>query len=226
MSFSSKGFTADGWIEAPDAGKPIVRPWEMGEMSGGHLHRPGPADPPVSAAEAWDQAIHAAREEGRAEGHATGAAEGRRSEEARTRSALDAAARAVSGVEVRMVRMEEAAKRDIPALAIAIASHLVGREVQADPAILARLVQRAVSEFLPDEPVRIRVNPRDLALLSAPMGATADGDGPVAGRTVRWISDPEVRPGGCLVESRERLVDGRVDTALERIYRAITEDVA
>jgi flagellar biosynthesis/type III secretory pathway protein FliH len=58
------------------------------------------------------------------------------------------------------------------------------------------------------------------------MGANAGEDTPIAGRSVRWISDPEIRPGGCLVESRERLVDGRVDTALERIYRTIIEDDA
>ena len=27
--------------------------------------------------------------------------------------------------------------------------------------------------------------------------------------------------GGCLVEGRERIIDGRVDTSLERAYRSI-----
>ena len=122
--------------------------------------------------------------------------------------------------------MEEAAQQELPALATAIAAHLVGHAVEADPAILSRLVQQAVSEFLPDEPVRIRVHPRDLAMLSGPMGARGASEGAVTGRTVRWISDEDVRPGGCLVEGRERLVDGRVSTALERIYRALSGDDA
>lgn len=226
MSSSSR-FVTEGWIEAPIQGEIKPRVWEMGEVVD---PAPAPAVPgpeaAVSAAEAWDAAVGNARSEGWEEGHRAGIAEGRRAEEARTRSALDAAARAVSEVEARMVQMEEAARRDLPALAIAIASHLVGHAVEADPAILNRLIQQAVSEFLPDEPVRVRMNPRDLAMLSGPMGAQSDAESPVAGRTVRWISDAEIRPGGCLVESRERLVDGRVSTALERIYRALSEEEA
>lgn len=224
MSSSSR-FVTEGWIEAPVQGQREPRVWEMGEVVDAapppSLHA---VEPAVSPAEAWDAAMAAARQEGFDEGHRAGVAEGRRAEEARTRSALDAAARVVTEVEARMVQMEEAASRDIPALATAIASHLVGHAVEADPSILSRLVQQAVSEFLPDEPVRVRVNPRDLAMLSGPMGAQADADGPVTGRSVRWISDAEVRPGGCLVESRERLVDGRVSAALERIYRALCEE--
>lgn len=226
MSSSKHAFTADGWIEAPALIGGEVRVWEMGEVvSASSGSRPA-AEPVVSPTEAWEAAIDAARAEGREDGHRAGLAEGRSLEEARTRSAFDAAARVVSEVEARMAQMEEAARRDLPGLATAIASHLVEEAVEADPALLARLVRQAVSEFLPDEPVKIRVNPRDLALLSGPLGVDAEQESPVAGRTVRWISDPEVRPGGCLVESRDRLVDGRVSSALERIYRALTEDDA
>lgn len=223
MSSSKHAFTADGWIEAPALIGGEIRLWEMGEVHATSTTSRPVAEPVVSPTEAWEAAIEAARVEGREDGHRAGLAEGRSLEEARTRSAFDAAARVVSEVEARMAQMEEAARRDLPGLATAIASHLVEASVESDPAILARLVRKAVSEFLPDEPVKIRVNPRDLALLSGPLGVDAD-DSPVAGRSVRWLSDPEVRPGGCLVESRDRLVDGRVSSALERIYRALTED--
>lgn len=221
---SSDRFVAEGWIEAPVSGQAEPRVWEMGEVVETGPMIAAPSDAPAAPADSWEDTIAAARSEGWEEGHRAGVAEGRRSEEARTRSALDAAARAVSEVEARMVQMEEAARRDLPALATAIASHLVGHAVEADPSILGRLVQQAVSEFLPDEPVRVRMNPRDLAMLSGPLGTQSGDEGPVAGRTVRWISDAEVRPGGCMVESRERLVDGRVSTALERIYRALCEE--
>lgn len=224
MSSSKHAFTADGWIEAPALIGGEIRVWEMGEVVSATPASRQPSEPIVSPTEAWEAAIEAARAEGFDEGHRAGMAEGRSSEEARTRSAFDAAARVVSEVEARLARLEETARRDLPGLATAIASHLVGEAVEADPALLARLVQQAVSEFLPDEPVKIRVNPRDLALLSGPLDARDEGDSPMADRAVRWISDPEVRPGGCLVESRDRLVDGRVSTALERIYRALTED--
>lgn len=224
MSSSKHAFTADGWIEAPALIGGEVRVWEMGEVASVSAASRTATEPTISPAEAWEAAIEAARAEGWEEGNRSGLAEGRSAEEARTRSAFDAAARVVSEVEARMAQMEEAARRDVAGLATAIASHLVGEAVEGDPEFLARLVRQAVSEFLPDEPVKIRVNPRDLALLSGPLGANTGGNSPVNGRAVRWLSDPEVRPGGCLVESRDRLVDGRVSTALERIYRTLTED--
>jgi hypothetical protein len=38
---------------------------------------------------------------------------------------------------------------------------------------------------------------------------------------IRWISDVSILRGGCLMEGRERIIDGRVDTALERAYRGL-----
>jgi flagellar biosynthesis/type III secretory pathway protein FliH len=42
-------------------------------------------------------------------------------------------------------------------------------------------------------------------------------------REVRISADPNVMRGGALIEGRERIVDGRVDTALERVFRAISQ---
>jgi len=60
--------------------------------------------------------------------------------------------------------------------------------------------------------------------LSAIEGASGANDPAAAlrSRDARWIADARVAPGGCIVEGRERIVDGRVDTALERIYRRLT----
>jgi flagellar biosynthesis/type III secretory pathway protein FliH len=35
------------------------------------------------------------------------------------------------------------------------------------------------------------------------------------------VADPAVGRGGCLVEGRERILDGRLDVALERAYRTL-----
>ena len=41
-------------------------------------------------------------------------------------------------------------------------------------------------------------------------------------REARWLPDASIAPGGCVVEGRERIIDGRIDTALERVYRRLT----
>jgi flagellar biosynthesis/type III secretory pathway protein FliH len=109
---------------------------------------------------------------------------------------------------------------------------------------LHTLVEHALAEFPVDQPLTIRVNPADLAALKAAAGAAAGAasgggpSGPASGgvalssaapdaarlfgeRTVRWLPDARLAAGGCLVEGRERIVDGRVDTALERVYRRL-----
>ena len=89
--------------------------------------------------------------------------------------------------------------------------------------VVLGIVTRAVQEFGLDQPLSIRVNPGDLeSLQSVERG---DGDMMVTittGREVRWVSDARIEPGGCVVEGRERIVDGRVDTGLERLYRRLT----
>ncbi len=83
-------------------------------------------------------------------------------------------------------------------------------------ALVRELTARALAEFPQDHPVHIRVCPADLATLKAALAAA-----PRAG-DVRFTADPRVERGGCVVEGRDRIVDGRVDMALERVYRRLS----
>ena len=59
-------------------------------------------------------------------------------------------------------------------------------------------------------------------MLTAAGGSTDIG--PITGsREASWLADPRVARGGCLVEGRDRIVDGRVDTALERAYHRMAK---
>ncbi len=119
-------------------------------------------------------------------------------------------------------RKQEASER-IAVLATAVACHLVEREVRASPDIVADVVRRAVAEFPVTDQLIVRLNPSDLALLS---GAGADSSMHqhlTGGQAVRWIADPSVRSGGCLVEGTERIVDARLSRALERICEVLTD---
>jgi flagellar biosynthesis/type III secretory pathway protein FliH len=65
------------------------------------------------------------------------------------------------------------------------------------------------------------VNPLDLSLLTA--NAISDAGAVTGNRDASWLADPRVSRGGCLIEGRDRIVDGRVDTALERAYRRMAQ---
>jgi flagellar biosynthesis/type III secretory pathway protein FliH len=160
-----------------------------------------------------DAAAHA--EAAYAEGVAAGRAEGAeaaRAELAAAAGALDAAAAEVAAHAARWTADLQA---HVAALAVAVARHVIGREAVAGEPLVPDLVARAVAEFPADQPLAARVHPADVpALKAAWAGAPRAAE-------LRWVPDAAVVRGGALVEGRERIVDGRVDAALERLYRAV-----
>jgi flagellar biosynthesis/type III secretory pathway protein FliH len=114
-------------------------------------------------------------------------------------------------------------EENIAAIAVAIAQQVIARDVATTNDIVLEIVTRAVQEFGLDQALSIRVNPGDMeSLQSAERTATEEMNAITKGREVRWLADARIEPGGCVVEGRERIVDGRVDTALERLYRRLT----
>lgn len=107
---------------------------------------------------------------------------------------------------------------NVAVLAVGVARHLIGREIAADDVLVRERVAHAMAEFPLEQPLAVRVNPADLPALKA----AADVARSEGGREVRWTADERIARGGCLVEGRERIVDGRVDTALERVYRRLS----
>lgn len=170
------------------------------------------------AAEAQERRVREAYEQGYEEGRRNGEiAEG-----ARLRTALRAAEEALDELRAGEVRWAGTIEENVCALAVAVARHVIGRELEGDAGAVRELVRAALAEFPIDQPIRIRVNPSDLQAIQQ---GGEDVDGVLAvprERDARWLADPQVAPGGCIVEGRDRIVDGRVDTALERIYRRIT----
>lgn len=149
--------------------------------------------------------------------------EGEVAEQARLRAALAAAEESIEALRAGEERWQGQIEENICALAVSIARHVIDREVADNPDILERLVRRALAEFPIDQPVRVRVNPTDLQVIQGHGGQAAldtlTGTPP---REAHWIPDARIAPGGCVVEGRDRIIDGRIDTALERIYRRLT----
>ena len=152
-----------------------------------------------------------------ARGRADGEATANLLAETMIASSVQALADAVESVRGHEARWTSNAEENIAALAIVVARHLVQREVEIDPEIVRGLVLRALSQFPMDQVVTVRLNPDDVASC----GSTLKPDAAGRMRDVRWISDAHIQRGGCLVEGRERIIDGRVDTSLERAYRTV-----
>lgn len=172
------------------------------------------ADPaPIVQQQALDEAFSQGFDAGREAGAAA--------ERERIEGALTAVHGLLDQLREREARWAERLEENLCALAVAVGRQLFDAELEAAPAHTAVLVRRALSEFPIDQPVAIRVNPSDLASITA--HAVADGGQATVGRAdAQWVPDPRIAVGGCVIEGRDRIVDGRVDTALERIYRRLT----
>jgi flagellar assembly protein FliH len=168
---------------------------------------------------AWEARIAEAYRRGFEEGRE----EGEIAEQARLRSAVRASEEALEELRLGEMRWTGTIEENVCALAVVVARQVIGRELADDSQPVVELVRSALAEFPIDQPMRIRVNPSDLSSISR---ATADGRDPLLSltrdRDARWLPDPVIAPGGCVVEGRERIIDGRVDVALERVYRRLT----
>jgi flagellar biosynthesis/type III secretory pathway protein FliH len=153
-----------------------------------------------------------------AEGAAAGRAEGEAAAHAALAETAGALAAALDEVRTHESRWLADLEAHVAALAVAVARHVVEREVARDDALVTTLVARAVAEFPADQALTVRAHPADLPALRA---AWAGAAGAARSAELRWLPDAGVVRGGALVEGRERIVDGRVDAALERVYRAV-----
>ncbi|MCU0648943.1 MAG: FliH/SctL family protein [Gemmatimonadaceae bacterium] len=155
------------------------------------------------------------RAAGDAEGFARGERIAREALDAPTAALRTAAAQLAAGEARWLAVLEE----NISAIAVAVAQHIIDRELSFDPAAILPVVRTAMESFPLDQPLTVRVHPDDVPVvqeaLTAPLGVPGV-------RELRVTADASMQRGGALVEGRDRIVDGRVDTALERVFRAIT----
>lgn len=158
------------------------------------------------------------------EGYARGLRDGEAKARAAAQASVADALSVVRDISTQLSEINTMApailEENVAAIAVVIARQVIGREVTLDQALISSLIRRALTEFPVDQSVRIRVNPVDLSILSAASGES----GMISGkRDVSWMADPRIARGGCLVEGSQRIVDGRVDTALERAYRRMAQ---
>ncbi|MBV6521239.1 MAG: hypothetical protein MNPFHGCM_01372 [Gemmatimonadaceae bacterium] len=210
MTWSSS--SSGGAANTEPAHAPIA--WTPDDLGAHHAHDvpdTSVPDEPLIAANVLEQARHAAFDEGfRA---------GEDSERTRLFHAARALQDGLSSVHSGVERWIANAEENIAALAVAIARHILSREVTVDRAATVDVVRQAIAEFSIDHPVTVRLHPNDHAEIVPLLVA---GEGESGRRDAEWIADARIAPGGCVVEGRERIIDGRVDAALERVYRRLT----
>jgi flagellar biosynthesis/type III secretory pathway protein FliH len=201
--------------QTPGAAVPGALAWSLTDLTAAAAANPGSASMAVSAEERA-----ALIEEGYASGFADGQQKAIEMSQARVTQALAIINNAVNQVQTVASLAPSMLEENIAALATIVARQIVAREVATSPEIITELVRRTLTEFPIDQALRIRVNPMDLSMLTA----NSQDKQPLTGnRETSWFADPRIARGGCLVEGRDRIIDGRIDAALERAYHHMAQ---
>jgi len=182
-----------------------TRDWALADLE--HLPDPRAADPANEIDPVWS------------DGYAAGLAEGTRELTERF-SPIEAMLTPLIQ-RLREAELLASAEReaDVVALALAVARHLVQRELTADPTLVRELARRALALMPADAPVRVRVHPDDLALLELGVSELAGGG---ASPALHWEADDTLDRGDFVLDSPNRIVDGRTDVALRNLYDRLT----
>lgn len=182
-------------------------PWQAPEVAGAgaaaHAALPTAARIEEIQRQAYEEAYALGRREGLEQGRRQAQAQGER---------LDA----ILGLLAEPLReLDERVVEEVTGLALAIARHLVRRELRTDPGQIVAVVQQAAS-VLPVAARRVRVvlHPEDAATVREALSAAGR---PERGGAWQIVEDPAMMRGGCRVETEHSRVDASVEKRLAAI---------
>ena len=209
-------------------------PWSLDEFVAHDVFIASSPEPAVTAAPveqsidlsaieaAFELRLQAEAARIEADAYARGRADGERAArsglEQALQSGMEMLTNATQSVQMHEARWLSNVEENIAAIAVSVARHIVQREIEHDHSFVAALVNNALAQYPIDQEITIRLSPDDLAACRSVIEQDNNG-----ARQLRWIGDASIERGGCLTEGRERIIDGRVDTALERAYRTIAQ---
>jgi flagellar assembly protein FliH len=126
-------------------------------------------------------------------------------------------ARTIEEVTSARLRYRREAEQDVVALALAVARRILHREMTVAPEALLGLVKAALDKMDAREVHQVRVSRSDAGLLRQFFDQM---DLP---RRIEVLANPNVAPGGVILESRHGLLDASVDTQLAEIERGFAD---
>jgi flagellar assembly protein FliH len=159
------------------------------------------------------------RERAFAEGYAAGLEEARE-HTAPAAEALAAAAREVASLRDSAAQAVEAAAVD---LALQIAEQALGAALAVEPERVLDVVRGALRRLLERERLLVLVNPEDLDMVRAGMGALVAELGGI--EHVEVQAERRVLRGGAVVRTAEGDVDANLSTKLERAREVLEREL-
>jgi flagellar assembly protein FliH len=179
------------------------------------VDRPAEADVDTVADVPGDQPRRDDRLEAALEAHRRELA-AQQSELAKTRTALEAGLEQISALREEMIREAETQLLD---LALDVARKVLMQEIQAGRYEIDPIVKAALQRVPPRQDVVAHLHPEDWRVSQMAQGADP---GSAAG-SIRFVADPSIPRGECVLETIEGIVVSAVDDHLDTIADALKE---
>jgi len=185
-----------------------IRHYVLPEVTGDIVGFDGNSGRPLSV-EDMEALQKEAYEEGRKQGREAGLLEIRQ------------AARKLAGMfnffHQPLATLDEEVERQLTELALTVARLVLKKECTTNPGTVQAIIHQAL-DFLPVNArnVRVRLNPKDIALLK-------QGGLELAAQAWRSVADNSVSQGGCLVESDTANIDASLETRVQQVADQLTE---
>ncbi len=187
------------------------------------------ADAHAEAAEIRRQAVAAGHAEGQAQGlQSAGQAIAARAAELanqqtadRLRTTLPALEAVTAGLHVERDRWIAAWETAAIRLSVAIAEKILRGELERQPSRAVQMIPELLQLAAGIPQLKIRMHPLDVAELGPTGQDVLDRFCPVADAVL--VADEQVSRGGCLIETRHGVIDGRLETQLARVAAELLE---
>ena len=129
------------------------------------------------------------------------------------RSAANALAAAAQKLDDTQAQLHAQVMAELPGAAVEIAARILRQELTLKPEALVRVIRDALGAVTPAARVELRVNPEDLAVFDQHKSVLAEVLGSA---DVRLEPSPEIRRGGCFVETEALTLAAGIVEQLER----------
>jgi flagellar assembly protein FliH len=127
---------------------------------------------------------------------------------------------ALTAAQQERYRLAQQHEGALAELALQIARKVIGAHLDADPTLVARIVQHAIADLEPSTALEVRVHPGDLPAVEASrreLERLVQGGG-----RVDIVADDQVDVGGVVLVSPVGEVDARIETKLSVLETAFT----
>jgi len=127
----------------------------------------------------------------------------------------------LAAAEARSAEMARQHESDLIKLAVKIAEKIIGDRLHADPNTMIQIVSEALKSVRRERSLTIQVHPDCVALVR---GKLDELKLRLGGAKEIWVEpNPEVKPGGCIIQSDVGVIDARIDTQLRCMERVLLQ---